>query len=153
MLLLSAFLIGVVAGLRSMLAPAVVSWAARFNVLNVEQSPVALMNYRITAVVFTILAIGEIIADKLPMTPSRKQPLSFVIRIVIGALVGATVGATAQKLLLGSILGAIGAVAGTLGGSAARAKLASAFGRDLPAAIIEDIAAIAIAIFAVMRLA
>jgi uncharacterized membrane protein len=152
MLLLCAFLLGFVAGLRSMLAPAVASWAACLNRLNVSQTPVVLMSYKITAIVFTILAAGELVADKLPMTPSRKQPLPFIIRIVTGSLVGATVGATAQKLLLGLVLGAIGAVAGTLGGAAVRAKLASVIGRDLPAAIIEDIAALAIAIFSVLVL-
>jgi uncharacterized membrane protein len=153
MLLLCAFLLGFVAGLRSMLAPAVVSWAAFLNKPNIDQTPVALMSYRITAVIFTVLAAAELVADKLPMTPSRKQPVPFIIRIVTGSLAGATVGASAQKLLLGLVLGAIGAVAGTLGGAAARAKLASAFGRDFPAAIVEDIAALAIAIFAVTRLA
>jgi uncharacterized membrane protein len=152
MLLLCAFLVGLVAGLRSMLAPAVVSWAARLNLLNVGETYVALMSYRVTALVFTILAAGELIADKLPKTPSRKQPPSFVIRILSGSLVGATVGAAGGKLLIGLCLGAIGAVVGTLGGAAARAKLASAFGRDWPAAILEDIAALAIAIIPILRL-
>ena len=152
MLLLCAFLVGLVAGLRSMLAPAVVSWAARLNLLNVGETYVALMSYRVTALVFPILAAGELIADKLPKTPSRKQPPSFVIRILSGSLVGATVGAAGGKLLIGLCLGAIGAVVGTLGGAAARAKLASAFGRDWPAAILEDIAALAIAIIPILRL-
>jgi uncharacterized membrane protein len=152
MLLLCAFLLGLVAGLRSMMAPAVVSWFAHLDVLDVSQTPVALMGYRITVIIFSVLAVGELIADKLPMTPSRKQPLSFGIRIVTGALVGATIGASGGRLALGLILGAVGAVVGTLAGAAARAELASDFGRDLPAAILEDIAAIAIAVFAVLRL-
>jgi uncharacterized membrane protein len=150
MFLVCAFLVGVVAGLRSMLAPAVVSWSARLNLLNVGQTYMALMNYRVTAIVFTVLAVGELIADKLPKTPSRKQPPSFIIRILSGSLVGATVGAAGGQILIGLFLGAIGAVVGTLGGAAARAKLASAFGRDWPAAILEDIAALAIAIFSVL---
>ena len=36
----------------------------------------------------------------------------------------------------------VGAVVGTLGGAAARGKLAEAFGRDLPAALLEDAIAI-----------
>jgi uncharacterized membrane protein len=152
LLLLCAFLLGLVAGLRSMLAPAVASWSARLDLFDVGHTPVALMSYRITAVLFTILAACELVADKLPKTPSRKQPLPFIIRIVSGALVGATVGAAAGKLLIGLALGAIGAVVGTLGGAAARARLAAAFGRDFPAAILEDITALAIAIFSVLRL-
>lgn len=153
MLLLCAFLVGFVAGLRSMLAPAIVSWSAHLGRFDIGETVVALMEYRITAFVFTLLAVCELIVDKLPKTPSRKQPPSFVIRILCGGLVGATVGAAQGKLVIGMLLGAIGAVAGTLGGAAARAKLAAAFGRDLPAAILEDLAAIAIALFAILKLA
>ena len=152
MLLLCAFLVGFVAGLRSMLAPAVVSWAARLGLLSVDRTYVALMDSRITVAVFTVLAACELIVDTLPATPSRKQPLPFAIRIMCGALVGATVGAPGGKLIVGAILGAIGAVAGTLGGAAVRAKLAAAFHRDFPAAIVEDVAALAIAIFSVVEL-
>ena len=149
MLLLCAFLVGLVAGLRSMLAPAIVSWSARLGLLNIEDTYMALMEYRITVAIFTLLAVCELVVDKLPTPPSRKQLVPFVIRILSGGLVGATVGASGGKLILGLIFGVIGAVAGTLGGAAARAKLAAAFHRDFPAAILEDIAAIAIAIFAV----
>jgi uncharacterized membrane protein len=152
MLLLCAFLVGFVAGLRSMLAPAVVSWAARLGLLNVDRTYVALMDSRITVAVFTVLAVCELIVDKLPTTPSRKQPLPFAIRIMCGALVGATVGASGGKLIVGAILGAVGAVAGTVGGAAVRAKLAAALHRDFPAAVVEDIAALAIAIFSVVEL-
>lgn len=153
MLLLCAFLVGLVAGLRSMLAPAVVSWSARMNLLNVGHTSLALMDSGLTAVIFTVLAICEIVVDKLPKTPSRKQPPSFVIRVLSGALVGATVGASGGKIVAGIILGAIGAVVGTLGGAAARAKLAVAFGRDYRAAILEDLVAIAIALFAILKVA
>lgn len=152
MLLLCAFLVGLVAGLRSMLAPAVVSWSAHLNLLNIKQTYVELMSYRITVLVFSLLAVLELIADKLPMTPSRKQAPSFIIRILSGGLVGATVGASGGKLIFGLVLGAAGAVVGTLGGAAVRSKLASVFHRDLPAAILEDIAALAIAIFPVLSL-
>lgn len=152
MLLLCAFLIGLVAGMRSMLAPAVVSWAARLGLLRVETTYVELMEYRITVAIFTILAVCELIVDKLPTTPSRKLPLPFAIRILTGALAGATVGASGGRLVAGLSIGVAGAIAGTLGAAAVRAKLAAAFHRDFPAAILEDIAALAIAIFSVVEL-
>jgi uncharacterized membrane protein len=152
MLLLCAFLVGLVAGLRSMLAPAVVSWSSRLGLLQVGGTYFALMNYRLTVGIFTVLAVCELIVDTLPTTPSRKQPLPFTIRILTGALAGATVGASGGQQIMGAVLGALGAVAGTLGGAAGRAKLASAFHRDLPAAILEDIAGLAIAIFSVVEL-
>jgi uncharacterized membrane protein len=42
----------------------------------------------------------------------------------------------------GLIAGILGAVIGTVGGYAFRARLASAFGKDRPAALIEDAIAI-----------
>ena len=152
MLLLCAFLVGLVAGLRSMLAPAIVSWSARLGLLNIDNTYMGLMEYRITVGIFTVLALCELVVDKLPTTPSRKQPVPFGIRILSGGLVGATVGASGGKLILGLIFGILGAVAGTLGGAAARAKMAAAFHRDFPAAILEDIAAIAIGFFSILRL-
>ena len=152
MLLVCAFLLGVVAGLRAMLAPAVVSWFARNGVLAVANTPLAFMGFKYTPIILTVLAIGELINDKLPKTPSRKAPPSFVARIVSGALTGATIGAVGNSLVLGLILGAIGAVAGTLGGAAVRGKLAAAFGRDLPAALLEDLVGIAIAVLCLLRI-
>jgi uncharacterized membrane protein len=151
MLFVCAFLVGMVAGLRSMLAPAVVSWAARLGWISVAGTPLAFMSFKYTPIIFTVLAIGELIADKLPSTPSRKAPPGLIARIVSGALVGGTIGAAGQSLTIGLILGILGAVCGTLGGSAARARLAAMFGRDLPAALLEDIVAIAIAVFSVSR--
>ncbi|HVT96525.1 MAG TPA: DUF4126 family protein [Acidobacteriaceae bacterium] len=153
MLLLCAFLVGLVAGLRSMLAPAIVSWFARQNLLPVGGTYLALMSYTITAIGFSLLAACELVVDKLPTTPSRKQPLSFAVRLLTGSLVGATVGATGNKIILGILCGAIGAVIGTLGGAAARAKLAALFGADYRAAILEDLVAIGIALFAILRVA
>lgn len=138
-----AFLMGVVAGLRSMTAPAVVSWAARLGWLHLQNTWLAFMAYVATPYILSALAIGELIADKLPSTPSRKAPLGFTARVLTGALCGAAVGATGQALIAGSLAGVLGAVAGTLGGYAVRTRLAKAIGgNDLPIALFEDILAI-----------
>lgn len=153
MLLLAACLTGLVAGLRSMLALALASWFAWLGVLPVEHTPLAFMGSIIAVVLFSALAVGELIADKLPRTPSRKQPPGFVARIITGGLVGAMVGAAGHLLLAGLALGVCGAVIGTLGGAAVRGWMARAFGRDLPAALIEDVAAILIGAFTLLKLA
>jgi len=88
------------------------------------------------------VAVVELITDQLPSTPSRKVPQQFGARIVVGAFCGAVLGATAGNTTGGLIAGAIGAVIGTLGGAEARARLAAAFGKDPPAAFIEDAVAI-----------
>ena len=142
MLLLAALLIGIVAGLRAMTAPAAVAWAAALGFLDVSQTSLAFMGYRWMPWIFTVLAIAELITDQLPTTPSRKVPMQFGARILMGALTGATVGAAGGLLAVGLVAGVLGAVIGTLGGAAARGRLAVAFGRDLPAALIEDIVAI-----------
>jgi uncharacterized membrane protein len=134
--------IGVIAGLRAMTAPAAVSWAARLGWLNLAPTSLAFLGYAFTPWIFTVFALGELITDQLPTTPSRTVPVQFGTRIVVGALTGAAIGAHGGSLATGAIAGIIGAVIGTLGGRAARGKLAAAFGQDRPAALIEDAVAI-----------
>src|SRR5438132_13243298 len=99
-----AFLIGVVAGLRSMTAPAAVSWAARLGWLHLENAPLAFLGFAYTPYILSVLAIGELINDKLPKTPSRKAPVPFAARVLVGAFCGAALGAPVQ-VLLGGLLG------------------------------------------------
>jgi uncharacterized membrane protein len=146
---IAAALSGVVAGLRAMTAPAAVSWAAHLGWIDVSGSWLAFMAYAWTPYVFSLLALIEFITDQSPSTPSRKVPPQFGARIVMGALCGATIGVAGGTWVVGLIAGVVGAVAGTLGGAAARAKLAAWFGRDLPAALIEDATAVALAYVAV----
>jgi uncharacterized membrane protein len=144
---LFAFLIGVVAGSRTFTAPAAVSWAARFQWLHLSGTPLGFLGTLAAPFILTLLAIGELIVDKLPNTPSRKAPTGFVARILSGAFCGAALGFTGGGAFGGLIAGGIGAVVGTLGFSQFRASLAKAFGgRDLPAALIEDACAIAAAV-------
>jgi uncharacterized membrane protein len=140
--MLAALLIGIVAGLRAMTAPAIVSWAARFGVLPLQGTPLAFLGWHYTPWIISLLALGELITDQLPSTPSRKVPVQFGTRIVVGGFCGAAVGLAGGTVWAGLVAGAIGAVLGTLGGAAMRAKLAMAFGRDRPAALLEDVVAI-----------
>jgi uncharacterized membrane protein len=142
MIVTLSFLIGVIAGLRAMTAPAAVSWAARLGWLKLTSTPLAFLGYALTPWIFTALALVELVTDQLPTTPSRTVPIQFGARIVVGALTGGAVGASGGALIVGAIAGIVGAVGGTLGGRAARAWLASAFGSDRPAAFIEDAVAI-----------
>src|SRR5579864_6628309 len=149
-----AFLIGVIAGLRSMTAPAAVSWAARLGWLHLENTWLAFLGFAAAPYVFSALAIAELIADKLPKTPSRKAPIGFGGRIVSAALCGAALGASdhASDALIGGLLaGVLGAIAGTLSGYELRVRVAKAVGKDLPIALLEDAIAIAGAFFVVSR--
>ena len=142
MTLILALLIGVVAGLRALTAPAAVAFAARFGGLNLTGTPLAFLGYMWTPWMFAILALAELVTDQLPGTPSRKVLPQFATRIIMGALAGGAIGAAKGMLVGGVVAGAIGAVIGTLGGAEVRARLAAAFKHDRPAAIIEDIIAI-----------
>jgi uncharacterized membrane protein len=141
-LLILAILIGIIAGLRSMTAPAVVSWAARLGWIHLDSTWLAFLGYSWTPWILGIAALGELIVDKLPSTPNRKAPPSFIFRIISGSVSGAAIGISRGSLPLGIAGGAIGAVIGTLGGAAARSALARVFGKDLPAALLEDAVAI-----------
>jgi uncharacterized membrane protein len=137
-----ALLAGIVAGSRAFTAPAAVSWAARLGHLHLNGSWLAFMGYAWTPWIFTLLAIVELVTDQLPSTPSRKAPMQFGARIATGALSGATVGMSAGSWIVGLIAGVIGAGIGTYGGAEIRSQMAKAFGRDMPAAFIEDAGAI-----------
>jgi uncharacterized membrane protein len=147
--LLLALLIGVVAGMRAMMAPAVVSWAARLGWLNLGGTWLAFLGHAFTPWILTVLALGELVTDQLPGTPSRTVPMQFGARILTGGLSGAAIAAPGGALVAGLVAGMVGAVIGTLGGRAFRAQLAAAFRSDRPAALIEDAVAIGVALLIV----
>ena len=146
-----AFLIGVIAGLRAMTAPAVVSWAARLGWLHLANTWLSFLGAPVTPWIVSVLALGELVADQLPGTPSRKAPPGFGARIVTGALCGGALGASGGALAEGMIAGVVGAVVGTLGGYEVRVRAAKAIGKDLPVALIEDAIAIGGALLIVSR--
>jgi uncharacterized membrane protein len=151
--LLLAFGIGIVAGLRSLTAPAVVAWAAHLGWLHLAGSPLAFMGSKWTAAVFTLLALVELVADQLPGTPPRTAAVGLSARIVTGALCGASFAvAGGASLWLGAVAGAIGAIAGAFGGYQARVGLVRALRvPDVAIAIPEDIVAIGLGLFLATR--
>ena len=134
---------GVLAGSRAFMAPAAVSWVARSGHLLLDGSWLAFMGYAWTPWIFTGLAFVELVADLFPWTASRKSAPQFGARLLTGALSGGTLGASGDtSWKVGLIAGAVGAVFGTHVSADFRARTAKAFGRDRPAALIEDAGAI-----------
>ena len=150
--LILAVVIGIVAGLRAMMAPAAIAWAASRGTLPLQGTWLAFLGYRFTPWIFTLLAAIELVTDQLPSTPSRKVPSQFAARLLTGGLSGAAVGYGIGAPLPGLVLGLVGAVVGIYGGAALRARLASAFGNDRPAALIEDAVAIVLAVLVVVSI-
>ena len=140
LVLLLAVLIGAVAGLRAFTAPAVLAWAAALQWINLDGTWASWMGQWATVAVLTVIAVAELISDKMPTLPSRKTALQFLVRIATGAFSGAVLG-TAWGYPWSSLgAGMIGAVLGTLGGYAARTRLVAANGgRDRPVALGEDV--------------
>jgi uncharacterized membrane protein len=145
--------IGVVAGLRSLLAPAAVAWAAHLGWLHLQGTPLSFMGSKVALIIFTLLAIGELIADKLPRTPKRTALGPLLARILMGGLCGACLLVAAkQSLAVGAVLGAIGAVLGAFGGYEIRKRLVTRL--DIPdifIALSEDLIAVGLALFLVSR--
>jgi uncharacterized membrane protein len=146
------FLIGFFAGLRSLTAPAATAWAVHLGWMKL-QGALALIGSIPAVAIFTLLAVVELVADKLPKTPSRTAPLGLSARIVTGGLTGACVAAAGgEGALLGALFGAVGGVVGCFGGYQARTRLVRALGtRDINVALLEDLAAIAGSLWIVSR--
>ena len=146
-----AFGIGIVAGLRSLTAPAVVAWGAHLGWLNLHASPLAFMGSTTAVAIFSLLAIGELIADKLPTTPKRTAPAPLAARVITGGLCGACLwAASGISLLAGTLLGAIGSVIGAFLGYNVRRRLVLHI-KDVVVAVCEDVITIGLALFLVSR--
>jgi uncharacterized membrane protein len=152
MTLLLAFLIGLFAGLRSLTAPATTAWAVHLGWLKLER-PLSLIGSLPSVVIFSLLAAAELVADKLPKTPSRTAPPGLIARILMGGLSGAVVAAGGgQGALTGAVLGAAGGVVGCFGGYQARTRLVKALGTpDIYVALLEDLVAVAGSLWVVSR--
>jgi uncharacterized membrane protein len=135
--LLLAFWLGLIAGLRTFTAPAVL-WLER------HPGP--------WAYGLAVLAVLEYAGDLHPKAPPRTSTVGLLARVVSGAFVGwATALSFGGSSIAGAITGAIGAVIGAYGGLAARLRMIQAMG-NVPAAIVEDIVAILASLETVSRI-
>lgn len=143
LVLLLALLIGVVAGLRTFTAPAVMAWAALLQWINLDGTWASWLGHWVTVAILTILAVAELVSDQMPAMPSRKTAPQFLARLVTGAFAGAVLG-TAWGYNWGGLgAGMIGAVIGTIGGYEVRTRMVAANGgRDRPVALGEDVVAV-----------
>ena len=148
-----AFLIGLTTGLRTLAPLAIVSWAAHLGWLHLENTWLAFLGATVTPWILSLLALGELVTDKLPTTPSRKVPMQFGARIVTGALSGAALAAPTGGWIASVVAGIIGAIVGTLAGAELRGRLSRVVGNDLPIALLEDVVAIGGALLIVSRFA
>ena len=141
------------AGLRSLTAPAVVAWGVYLGWLSLHGSPLAFMGSTAAVAIFSLLAIGELAADKLPAIPKRTAPAPLTGRLITGGLCGACLCAAAAKsVLAGMLLGGTGGIAGAFVGYQTRKQLVTNLRiHDFVVAVCEDLLAIGLALFVVSR--
>jgi uncharacterized membrane protein len=153
MTLLLAFLLGMTTGLRSMTPPAIAAWAAQRWWPAVGATSLSFMSAPLTAYLFTLFAVVELVFDKLAITPSRLDAGGLGARIVLGGLAAATFcAASQQSILAGAVVGAIGGVAGAFAGYHGRQYVTKSMRLpDFPVALAEDAIAILGALAIVWR--
>ncbi len=136
--------IGFVAGLRSMTAPALVSWAAHLGWLNLQGTPFSFMASPIAVGILSVLAVLEFVADVLPKTPARTAPVGLLVRVITGGLSGACMAAAGGgTLLIGAVLAIIGGLIGAYAGYYSRRGLVNGLRvKDILIAIPEDVVAL-----------
>jgi uncharacterized membrane protein len=148
--LLALPLLGLATGLRTMTPMAALCWFAYLGYLPVEGTWAAWTGHLVSAIIFTVLALGEYIGDKLPQTPNRTSIGPLLARLVFGGLVG-SIAATSMNGagVEGVLLGVIGALVGAFGGYMLRRDLVEKLDCvDWQYAVCEDLTAIAASIFA-----
>src|SRR5687768_8230019 len=152
MTLLLAFLIGLFAGLRSLTPPAAVAWAVYLGWFTLAR-PLSLIGSLPAVIILSLLAITEIIFDKLPNTPNRTAPPGLIARVVTGGFTGACVSlGGGQSAFVGAGLGVIGGIVGCFAGYQARARLVKSVRQpDFNIALLEDLVAIGGSLFIVSR--
>lgn len=145
---LAALAIGFASGLRAFTPLALSCWIAVWGWMPLGGSRLAFLGTNIGALVVSLLAVGELIGDKLPITPSRVTAGPLGARIVTGALSGTAlaIGAGASWII-GLVCGVVGSVAGAFAGFHARRFLVVRLGvRDIFVAIAEDLVTIILAL-------
>jgi uncharacterized membrane protein len=147
-----AAMIGVVAGLRSMMPLALLAWE-KGNQPGNTGTLSHLLDIPVVKVSTGLASLGEVIADKTPLMPSRLSEGSFMARLVSGALAGMFITSQAHcSPGLGAALGAAGAGLGSIAGSSYRTVLpATTHVSDFIWAVIEDITAFSLGSFAVQQ--
>jgi uncharacterized membrane protein len=145
-------LLGISTGMRTMTAMAVLCWFAWLRLVPQDGWAFWAGNL-VSAIVFTLLALGEYVGDTLPFTPRRTLPPLLLGRVVFASLAGALAAhATVEPLAGGIVFGALGSLIGAFGGYRLRMFGARLIGRDLPVALGESALALGFALYAAFKL-
>ncbi len=151
--LLVALCLGGLTGLRAFTPVTVLVWALHLHHVRILGSPLYFLHTTPAIVVLTILAVAELVADKLPFTPSRLKIPGLVGRVIFGAVCGVVTGqAWGASWQTSAAAGLIGAIVGAVVGYEVRkGTVQTLHWHDIPVALIEDAVAIGGSILIVSR--
>jgi uncharacterized membrane protein len=137
-------LLGLATGLRSMTPIAILCWVAYRGDLSLVDTWGGWSGHLVTVVIFGLLAVGELIVDKLPWTPDRTSAGPLAVRLLAGGLVGALAATGLDgSVVEGILLGVIGVLLGAFGGHYVRRELVQRVGwEDWHVALVEDFIAV-----------
>ena len=140
----AASALGIVAGMRSMTAPAVVAYLSGSRCSGADREDFGLLGWPALGKTVMVLAGLEAIADKLPFMPSRTKPIPLAGRLLIGAFCGATIcSAMKRSKIVGAVAGTFGALGSTFAVHQIRSEISQQLGvPDAAVALIEDATAL-----------
>jgi uncharacterized membrane protein len=133
-------LLGVLTGLRTMTPIAILCWFAYRGDLPLDDTWASWAGKLTAAIIFSVLAVAELVGDKLPQTGNRIAPFPLMARLCVGGLVGALVATGLDgSVVEGVMLGAGGALVGAFGGFLVRRDLVEKLEcKDWQVALVED---------------
>jgi uncharacterized membrane protein len=151
--LLVALCLGGLTGLRAFTPITVLVWLLHLHHLRILGSPLYFLHNMTAILILTILAVGELIADKLPFTPSRLRLPGLTGRVIFGAVCGVVSGqmwgaswqTSAAAGLIGALMGAV------IGYEVRKGWVKTLHWHDLPVALLEDVIAIGGSILVLSR--
>jgi uncharacterized membrane protein len=132
--------LGALADLRAFATPAILSRAAHRNLIPIRRSPTRLLRTSTARNLLALLALGELVGDKLPFTPRRLEWAALAFRAASGAICGSVISWSGSRGRREAKPAALGAV---VGGLAALAGAQRWGGSDPAIAVVEDMVAIA----------
>jgi uncharacterized membrane protein len=135
-----ALALGAISGLRFASGPAFACRAASRGDLDLGGTPLAFLGSPRLSKALTLMQLGEVLGDKLPVAPSRTALMPLLGRVASGGLAGAAAFVSEdRRAATGAILGSSAAVTAAFAGEALRALVGGKTGLPDPVvALAED---------------
>ncbi|HET7270919.1 MAG TPA: DUF4126 family protein [Rubrobacter sp.] len=132
--------LGAISGLRSVSGPAFLSRAASKGLISLDGTPLSLLGSPRVSKALMVMELGELVGDKLSITPSRTALPILLGRAASGGLVGAgSFVSEGRSGATGAALGSSAAIVAAIAGERLRALVSRMTGLPDPVvALAED---------------